>query len=269
VILWIGAAFAADPLLSELPPGADVEIVRGPTSWTVRVGDQTVQIPPATTPEGEAAVRALVASLMSSLDLSVDVPLPEIPAPVPRPRPAPPPPEPEPVVVVAPPPPPPPPPEPEPEPLVRVWAATDLVLRPEVQLGLGFVAGVSTGERAGFDVSLGYRLPRAASGAILTELDLGAGLWGAVRPWLVVTVGGSAVLRWYSAEAEPVTSHVMPRAQLGVGVPVGFGQTTLTMSAAVEADLGVTWIAPAGERYERLSPVAARIQLRAAFGVPR
>jgi multidrug efflux pump subunit AcrB len=42
-------------------------------------------------------------------------------------------------------------PEPEPEPLVRVWAATDLVLRPEVQLGAGFGAGVSTGARAGFD----------------------------------------------------------------------------------------------------------------------
>lgn len=268
ILWWIGVAFAADPLLSDLPPGADVEIVRGATSWTVRVGDQTVRIPPATTPEDEAAVRALVASLMSSLDLSVDVALPEIPAPPPRPRPAPPPaPEPEPVVVA--PPPPPPPPEPEPGPLVRVWAASDLVLRPEVQLGAGFAAGVSTGERAGFDGALGYRLPRAVGGAILTELDLGAGLWGAVRPWLVVTVGGSAVMRWYSAEAEPVTSHVMPRAQLGVGVPVGFGATTLTLSTAVEADLGVTWIAPEGERFERLSPVAARIQLRAAFAVPR
>lgn len=69
--LWLaGRALAADPLLDGLPGADAVVIRRGPERWTVTVRGRSATLPPVVTEADRAALRALVTSLLSDLDLS-------------------------------------------------------------------------------------------------------------------------------------------------------------------------------------------------------
>lgn len=290
MIALVLAAYAAplDPVLegAPLPADADVQIERRDTSWTVTVGGRPMLVPAPQTPADEEAIRALVQSLLSGLELVPSSPLPRVP-PAPAPAPRTDPPAPQPVVIVVPtiltaaPLPPAPPPAPpasvpspvvappvlpeEPEPGVpRLWIGPEVVARAGVAAGAGGAVGVWFGHRGGAGFRVAGRLPRtvAVGGSpSLAELDADLELWGAATPWVTLVMAGGASGRRYAVGDAPIAVHVMPRAAAGVVVPVVTRRVSMGFGAALELDLGETRIGSAGAE-ERISPAALRIELR-------
>jgi hypothetical protein len=298
-VIWLAVAAAAplDPFLADLalPADADVSIDRGAERWTITVGDRRFGVAPPTTPEDEQALRALVSSLWTDLDLlplaRLPSPPPLPPPPVPRPKPQVLPPdvvpaEPEaPLIVLVPlaarvePPPPPPPPEPPVVPPVevspaRVTIGTDLVVRDRLWPSAGAWASVTTGVRGGVGGRVGGRLPHTTGWGPSTRLSEAYAdvlLWTRPTRAIGLVAGIGVAGRWYSANAEPVAAHALPRASTAVSFPVDVGPVELALGAGLECDLLSTSIGFPDD-LQLLSPIAGRIDIQVSFepvrGIP-
>lgn len=296
MIVWLAAALAGtDPILAdlELPADAQVAIVRGDVEWTVTVGDRKFTVAPPRTPDDELALRALISSLWTDLDLLPMTRLPPPPPPpevvVPRPRPVPAPvPEvpPSPPLVVLVPLPAPAPPAPEPPPIappvvpevapstVRVSVGAELVVRDRIWPAGGGWVDVRSGIRGGFGGRVGGRLPRTTRWGPETRLsEVYADLlvWARPAASVVGTVGLGLAGRWYAADGQPVAAHALPRASAGVSFPVDVGPAELALGAGVECDLLATEIGYPVD-LTLLPPIAGRVEITFSFepvrGIP-
>jgi hypothetical protein len=279
----LSSALAAepDPWLQGLPAD-QVVLVRGPESWSLVVGGKPLLVPAPRTPAEEVALRALVLSLLSGLDLVPAAPLPPpLPVPVPVPPPVP-------VIVVIPAPPPPPPPVPVPPPAAEPpapvlapsppaaeppapsrsswapWIGAELVIRPQVSPGAGLAVGVRAGQRAGVGVRLSGRAPRSVITGGESHLLEGTGdleLWGSVRSWVAWGVGVGGAARLYSLPDTLLGTHTVPHATAQAWLPVDSGPVTLMLGVGAEVDLVSTKIGQAGHQ-EPLPPTALRVETR-------
>jgi hypothetical protein len=270
----------ADAVAAE---GAQVELVAGASSWTVRVRSRTGAVREATvaaprSPEDREAVAALALSLLSPVDVAPAAPKPAPPprpaaaAPPPKPRPvapapAPvtPPPAPEPVVVA---PPPKPPPAPSLAAGVGVGLRGDSNAAPALWArGETPVAGPLRAHVEAFG-TLPASLGESLEGYRLADVGLAAGLAAVGEGTLAGMASGSVGLVSRSLSGSAGAAQVVPVVGVATGLRVDAGPVAMEPALRLVADLRGTHLV-VGDEVQRLPPWGLHAGLSVILPVSR
>ncbi|MBX2804170.1 MAG: hypothetical protein KTR31_41300 [Myxococcales bacterium] len=249
--LWC-SALAEDPVakppaeddLLDLPVQDSVRIERSQHQWTINVGTRTLRVDSPATPDDEALLRALVASLLQDLDLEVALPPAPEPAPVPAAS-----------LTVEP-------------PRAQTWAGISTQIRPGLTPTLGLTLRSLRAGAPGVGVEATVWAPRSLS--LLPSAFL---LEGEVSTWLHIDAGPLTVswglglaYRGYTHDRGFVAQHLKPVFHGMVGVPVLLGRRWMRPEVGLAADVGRTRL-HVNDSSTLLAPVS--VTVGATFGPRR